>query len=119
MEKEKSTFDTIIEDAQQYFNAKQELATLKIAEKSSRAVSAAAAGIMIFILALIMMLFASISLGFALTNYFGSASIGFLGVAGIYLVLLLLLLANKEKWIINPIINTMVKNFFKDHDGKN
>ena len=59
MQTEKSTFDTVIEDAQEYFNARQELATLKIAEKSSKAISGATAGLLLTLLFLLVILFAS------------------------------------------------------------
>lgn len=120
MEKEKSTLDTIVEDAQEYLSAKQELATLKIAEKSSKAISAAAAGLLLAGLLLITILFASIALGFALSSYFQSTTIGFLGVAGIYFLLLLLFFINREKWIMTPMMNSIIKNFFShQHHDKN
>ena len=120
MEKEKSTFDNIIEEAQEYFNAKQQLATLKIAEKSSKAISAAVASLLVIGLLLITILFASIALGFALSNYFGSEPYGFLTVAGLYLVIMLILYVNRDKWVIKPMMNTVIKNFFNDYnDGTN
>src|ERR1022692_2689480 len=100
MEKEKSTLDNIIEDAQEYFNARQELTTLKIAEKSSRAISGVVTSLLLTALLLIAVLFASIALGFALTNYFGNPCFGFLGVAVLYLLILLLLYINREKWLM-------------------
>jgi hypothetical protein len=120
MENEKSTLDNIIDDAQEYFNAKQQLAMLKFAEKSSQAASAATSGILLAGLFLLVVLFASIALGFALSAYFGSPVMGFLGVAGLYLLILLLMYINREKWIITPMSNTIIKSFFnKDNDGKN
>ena len=96
MEKEKSTLDNIINDAQEYFNTKQELATLKIAEKSSMAISGIAAGLLLTTLLLIAILFASIALGFALSNYFGNPCFGFLGVAALYFLILLILFINSD-----------------------
>jgi len=115
MEKEKSTFDNVIDDAQEYFEAKQQLTTLKIVEKSSQAASAATSGLLLAGLFLLTVLFASVALGFALSAYFGSSTLGFLGVAGFYLLLMLLLFINREKWIMAPMTNTIIKNFFKDH----
>lgn len=120
MDNEKSTFDNIIDDAQEYFNAKQELATLKVAEKSSKAISAIASRLLLLPPLIIAIVFASIALGFALTRYFGSPCYGFLGVSALYLLLFLLLFINREKWLATPMMNTIIKSFFNnDSYGKN
>ncbi len=120
MENERSILDNIIDDAQEYFNARQELATLKIAEKSSNAISGIASRLLLLPPLVIAIVFASIALGFALTNYFNNPCFGFLGVSALYLLIFLILFVNREKWLATPMMNTIIKNFFKkDSDGKN
>lgn len=120
MENENSTLNNIVDDAQEYFNARQELATLKIAEKSSKAISGAASGLLLGGILMLIILFSSVALAFALSNYFASSTMGFLGVAGLYLLILLILFFNKENWLITPMTNTIIKNYFKeDKDAGN
>jgi hypothetical protein len=62
----------------------------------------------------IVLLFVSIAGAFALGNLFGSYPLGFLAVAGIYLVLALLLFLVKDKIVEGPILEKFSEIFFND-----
>ncbi|MBF4472775.1 MULTISPECIES: competence protein [Flavobacterium] len=60
------------------------------------------------------LLFSSIAVAFALSNYFGSYTIGFLSVGGMYLISTILLFLVKEKIIEGPILEKFSEIFFND-----
>jgi hypothetical protein len=62
----------------------------------------------------IVLLFVSIAGAFALGNLFNSYPLGFLAVAGIYLVLALLLFIVKDKIVEGPILEKFSEIFFND-----
>jgi hypothetical protein len=58
---------------------------------------------------LIALMFISIGGAWYLGEYLQSPSIGFLSVAGFYLLITIILYVNREKWIKLPIINAILK----------
>ncbi len=69
---------------------------------------------LIAICLMIVLLFISIAGAMALGQLFGSYPIGFLAVAGIYLVLALLLFLVKDKIVEGPILEKFSEIFFND-----
>lgn len=62
----------------------------------------------------IVLLFVSIAGALSLGNWFGSYPLGFLAVAGIYLVLALLLFLVKDKIVEGPILEKFSEIFFDE-----
>ena len=60
------------------------------------------------------LLFASVAFAFALSSLFGSYTIGFLVVAGFYLVATILLFFIKDKIVEGPILEKFSEIFFND-----
>lgn len=60
------------------------------------------------------LLFGSIALALFIGNYFGSYAVGFVSVAGMYLVSTLLLFLVKDKVIEGPILEKFSEIFFND-----
>ncbi|GGA68483.1 competence protein [Flavobacterium palustre] len=60
------------------------------------------------------LLFCSIGLAFALSNYFGSYTLGFLSVGLIYVVITALLFLIKDKIVEGPILEKFSEIFFND-----
>jgi len=69
---------------------------------------------LIAICLMIVLLFVSIAGAFALGNLFNSYPLGFLCVAGIYLVLAFLLFLVKDKIVEGPILEKFSEIFFND-----
>ena len=63
---------------------------------------------------MIVLLFISLSGAMALGQLFGSYPLGFLAVAGIYLLLALLLFLVKDKIVEGPILEKFSEIFFND-----
>ena len=62
----------------------------------------------------IVLLFVSIAAAFTLGNFWGSYPLGFLCVAGVYLVLALLLFLVKDKIVEGTILEKFSEIFFND-----
>ncbi len=60
------------------------------------------------------LLFGSVAAALAIGNYFGSYAIGFISVAGMYLITTLILFLVKEKAIEGPILKKFSEIFFND-----
>ena len=69
---------------------------------------------LIAICLIIVLLFVSVAGAMALGNAFGSYPLGFLAVAGIYLVLALLLFLVKDKIVEGPILEKFSEIFFNE-----
>lgn len=99
-----------------YVTNRISLAKIIIAEKSSKVISNL---IVFFILTLLFfsaLLFASISLGFYLSELTGKYYWGFLIVAGIYFILGVFIRLFKERLIHFPIMNNILQQILKEEE---
>lgn len=98
----------------EYVNIRYQEAILKV----SGIISTVAAKIVaIFIIALVFLLFVifiSVTGGFYFSALLGSREKGFLLLAGIYFIVGLILAIFREKLIVGPIRNNLIKQIFKD-----
>lgn len=119
MPDERSELDQIIDHVREYVETRIELAKLNVIEKSSLLAGSLVSGLLIGITFIIVIIFLSFSLAFYLGDYFGQLYAGFLMVGIIYLLSGLLMLIFKDQWIKNPLVNSMVRSFFKENEEKN
>ena len=99
-----------------YVTNRISLAKIIIAEKSSKVINNL---IVFFILTLLFfsaLLFASISLGFYLSELTGKYYWGFLIVAGIYFILGVFIRLFKERLIHFPIMNNILQQILKEEE---
>lgn len=113
---EKSKIDDLIEHVEEYFQTRQELGKLVMAEKSSAVLSSVVTSIVLLFVFLLVFIFASIALAYGISQYAGQAYAGFLAVAFLYFVIGIILYANREKWLKTPMANAVIKNFFKNQE---
>jgi hypothetical protein len=112
-----SSFEELVNSLKEYFNIQKKIIKLEAAEKASEFFSEAISAILIIGSAFAVFFFLSFALAYALSDYFGSIYLGFLTVAGLYLLMALIFIFGKEKLIKTPLMNMLIKNFFKN--GKN
>lgn len=112
---EKEKIDTLIDHAEHYFKTRQELSKMIIADKTSTILSSVMAGFVLFFIFFFVFVFASFSMAYFISGYYGNTSLGFVAVTALYLFSGLLLYFNRDKWMKAPMINVIIKNFFK-HD---
>ena len=99
MEQTKSRLGTIVEYATEYVEKKGEILFLDVVEKSSTVVSTLASGVVLSLLGIFIILF---------------ASIGFFAIIGFYLALFIFTLVAGKRMIENSIINLIIKKIFYD-----
>jgi hypothetical protein len=98
-----SLLSAVMADAKAYFEAQKELTTLEVSEKIGRA---AAYAFLVLVLVLVIsaaFLMGSVALSLWLGTALGSTTLGFLAVAGIYLVLGLLFY-----WLWNRVLKERI-----------
>jgi hypothetical protein len=103
-------------DVQEYIEVKLDLIRLHTAENLSRILSNTAAAAVIGYLLFLIIMFISLSAGFFIGSRLNSNELGFLCVAGFYMVLLLLFLVFRKRIIERPVVRSVMKLLFPKFD---
>jgi hypothetical protein len=104
--------DSLPENLQDYIDARISIVKLKIIDKIAATVTGVISAIVLFIFGLFTLLFISLSAAFAISEATGRSYLGFLAVAGIYTLLATLFVLLREKIIMMPIINSLLKKYY-------
>ncbi len=97
------TIAQLVESAKRYVGVKSEYIKLDIIEKVVRLLTLAAVTLVALLLVVLMLIYISFALAYALSHLVGTVG-AFLIVAGIYLLLLILFVYNRRKWIEKPLV---------------
>ncbi len=97
-----------------YIQSKIDLTKLQAAEDLSRFVSRIAIKLVLFYIAMFVLLFASMAGAFAIGSYTQSNELGFLIIAGIYLLFAFIFYLFRGKLVQTPVIKTFVQMFFQN-----
>jgi hypothetical protein len=100
------------EDITDYVETKVKLIKLKVIEKGGLAISGAITGVLMVIFGFFILLFLSLSAAFGVASATGRPFLGFLVVAGFYILLVGGIIFFKEKLITMPVINALLKKFY-------
>lgn len=106
--------EELTEHIKDYVNVRIDSIKLGTAEKTSKVMANLIAGSVVGVVFLLFFLFLNFSLAYALAEWTGKTWLGFLIVAGIYLVLAIVVWIGRGKIIRIPIMNSMVKLLFKN-----
>ena len=98
----------------EYVNIQYKAAVLKAAGVASSVGAKILAAFIIAFIFFLFIIFISITAGFYLSTLMGSKEKGFLLVAAFYFVIGMLLVIFREKLIVGPIRNSVIKQIFKD-----
>ena len=114
MEDQKDTQpQSLIDQIKEYIELQIKIAKLKAIDGSSGALASAIVGITLAILVIFLVMFASTALGFYLADVLQSFWAGFGCVAGLYLILVLILLLS-SKTIKASIADKMINKIIND-----
>jgi hypothetical protein len=102
----------IKKDIQEYIEIKLDLLKLQTAESISKVVSGATAAIILVLFSCLILFFLSFAAGYFMATLLHSNELGFLCVAGFYLLLLIIILIFRKKIIDRPVIKSVVRVFF-------
>jgi len=116
MENSFEKFDDIIKHIKEYVNNSISLLKIELAEKISGIISNIIALFFVIIIFLLVLIFFSISLALLLGKITGENFWGFLIVSGLYFIIGILLWRGKERIIRIPIMNSILRQLFKEED---
>lgn len=116
MEEEKNNFDNLFEDAKDYIEKKIELSKLQAIDKGSEIAGSATVGLLLLLFFTMVFFFSSIALAFYLAEVTGKNYLGFLSVAGIYLVIAIIVYLARESWIHTPMTNLFIRKMLKEDE---
>lgn len=119
MEKESGEiFRELKKDLSAYVELKLELLKLSTYERTGKVIAVLSYGLILLFLAFFVILFIFLALGFFLGDLFGSIGAGFAVVAVLYLLLIGIILLNKNKIsdkVLNVVIAALTTNDDKNH----
>jgi amino acid transporter len=119
---EKSTAEAeageLLDHIKEYVETRSEITRLTVLEKTSQAAGMAVGGFVIAFLFFLFFIFIGIAAAYIIAEYTGHIYLGFLSVAGCYLIAGILFSLNKNKWIQTPLSNKIIRNYFEDHEDK-
>lgn len=104
----------LIDKVAEYVNVRKELALLKTVDKGSQIFANIISGILVLLFAVLAFVFGSFALSFYLSEILGNSYIGFLIVAGFYLLIAIILYSIKDNYLEKKFMNVIIAKFFKD-----
>lgn len=118
-EEKKPFFEETQDLLERYLSNRVQLVKLQLAEKSARVTTLLAAGLIIAFLGFFVLLFSSIMLGFYFSEKLHSQFFGFGIVAGIYFLLLLLVVIFRKPLLDQFIFRKIVAILFDTDEDEN
>lgn len=113
---EKANIDRLVSHVKDYAEERLNLIVLNFHEKVSRILSNTASLLILCLAGLFTILFLSTGLAWWIGLQLQHTFMGFLVVGGIYMLAVILILVNREKWIRVPIINAFLKEVSDEED---
>ena len=107
------TIAQLVESAKHYIGVPSEYVKLDVIEKVVRLLTVATISLLVLLLAMLMLTYLSFALAYGLGNHIGMVW-SFLLVAGIYLMLLVLLLVKRRQWIEKPLVRFLANLFLNN-----
>jgi len=102
------TIAQLVESAKRYLSVRTEYTKLDIIEKVVRLLTIATITFIVFFIVLLMLIYLSFAIAYALAPLTGNVW-AFVIVAGAYLLLLILFVANRRKWIERPLVKFLAE----------
>lgn len=112
----KAEFGKLGENIKRYAETRIDLFKLKLVDKLSSGIAAMISGALVAVMLLSVLFFASVSLAFYLGDLQGSLAQGFLLVAGIYLLVLILILLFRKAFIHDPVAGKIIRGMLTSDD---
>lgn len=107
---EKSSFEALLERAEDYTKTSFELIKLKAVDKFSDSASSAASKVVALFFFISFFLMLSVALSLLLGDLLGKAWYGFMVMAGLYGILFAVLFFVKHNWLKKMVGNSIIKS---------
>ena len=117
MSKVFTKMEELASHAKDYINTKIDQVKLNTAEKTSSVLANIIAGRIVAKVFIFFLVFSSIAGAYALSGWIGETYAGFLIVAGFYLLTGFVVWLGKERIIRIPVMNSIIRQLFKNIEG--
>lgn len=107
------TISDLAKEAGLYIEAKTELFKLKAADKTTEALSSIGSQLILAVIAIMTLFVLNIGLGILIGTWIGIMYVGFFIVAGFYLLLGVIVYANKNSLLKTPMYNSIINKIMK------
>jgi hypothetical protein len=114
MEDISAKLEELVKNLKEYADIQYQLAVLKAGNIISSVTAKIMAAFIIAFMFLLFVIIISVTAGFYLSTLMGSFTKGFLVVAGFYFAAGLIFFIFRNKLIVGPIRNTLIKHMFND-----
>lgn len=108
--------EALSDDLKAYFNTNVELVKLQALDRSSALGASVIAGLVIAMIFLMFAMLGSISAAIYIGVLLNSYALGFIIVAGFYLILGFVLLVSRKSSLVNPIRDAIISKALEDED---
>ena len=112
-DKNVETIAQLIEALKHYLGLQTEYVKLDVIDKVVRLLTRATLAILLFLILIVVLLFASLGLAFWLSKHIGLTS-AFMAVAAMHAFVLLLIYAFRRPWIERPLVRYLARLLMKD-----
>ncbi|POY39165.1 hypothetical protein C3K47_01325 [Solitalea longa] len=112
-QKELLDTNTLVDNIKDYIALKLRIVTLSVAENTANLLASLITRAAVLLFVIMFCFFASTALALYLGQLLQNQALGFLIVAGIYLFISLIIILIKDKYLEKPLVNTVIRNFFK------
>lgn len=109
--------EKLAEHIKEYAETRFDLVVLNAQDKFTNILSSLVVSATGIVLGLFVLLFASIGAALWLGECLQSSFLGFFCVAGFYLLVAIIVILNREKWIKMPMINSLLKKININEEG--
>lgn len=115
---EKSSIHRIVSGIKRYVGLQREFVMLTLAEKLTIILTAILVTCIIMLLALLVLVFVSLTLSSLLAEMTGSEVLGYGIVSLFYIIVAIVVYANRGRWIANPIANFLATSLLDGEKTK-
>ncbi|MEP7168832.1 MAG: phage holin family protein [Bacteroidota bacterium] len=105
----KNKAEQLISNIKEYAETRFDIVSLNIQDKVSDVLSSIASAIVIALLGVFIIFFISVGGAWWIGQMLNNPSIGFFCVAGFYLLVTIIFILNRDKWLKLPMINALLK----------
>ncbi len=105
-------FRTLLTEVQRYLGLQKSYVMLDIADKLTVLLSTVAIAAVSFVLAAIVLFFLTFALALWIGRMLGNSALGFLCIAAVLVVMLVVAWRKRNDWIIQPLARLMARVFY-------
>ncbi len=116
MEELKSKAGDLADSVSEYVKTYYKYTILNTADKATGILASTVASLVILFLGIFVLLFAGLALGIWLGYLLDNMAVGYLLVAGLYLLVIIIVVALRKKIVFPLIRNKIVRNLYEQHD---